>query len=345
MEIFKDKESGIYKVRFQGANGMVERSTRTTSRPAAEIVVNNSRLRDLELAGKAKALTADSLQAIMAGRKITCETALTEWYEWRATDAKANTLRTQSILLNQFLRELGAEKWPVTRITDKLIETFVNQVDGTGSRNRALRLATISNFFKFCSARAYCVGNPSKLVRVKLTGLTHEQKESKRRVPMTEKEYRHIIKHTDGFWRAAVALSYWTGLRLSDIAALEWASITADGITVWTAKRDARVVLPLDEPLIGGGELASIIMGLMSEITDTTYVFPKQRECILDPAKRARLSVQFGRILESLGIEGKSFHCLRHSFATRLRTAGKTGKQIMDLLGHSNETTTGIYVH
>ena len=56
MELIKDRETGIYKVRFTGANGPVERSTKTTNRADAEEVVKQSRLHEVELASKAKAL-------------------------------------------------------------------------------------------------------------------------------------------------------------------------------------------------------------------------------------------------------------------------------------------------
>lgn len=346
MELIKDRETGIYKVRFAGAHGPVERSTKTTNRADAEEVVKLSRLRELELASKAKALTADSLQAIMAGRKVSCETALAEWAEWRATDAKPNTLRTNLIVLRHFLATTGAEKWPVTRLTTEHIDTFINGAGESGLSNRNIRHATLKNFFKFCTARAYCIGNPAALTRVKLGKLSHNQLESVPRVPFTERECKHVLAHTEGFWHAAVALSYWTGLRLSDVACLEWASILPDGIVVHTRKRDARVALSFKDPLIGGGELTAVIMGLMMESDPRQpYVFPAQRTCTLDPEKRARLSVQFGRLMTELGIEGKTFHCLRHSFVTRLAKAGKTLEDIGRLVGHASTTTTEVYRH
>ena len=99
-------------------------------------------------------------------------------------------------------------------------------------------------------------------------------------------------------------------------------------------------------PLIGGGELTAVIMGLMMESDPRQpYVFPTQRTCTLDPEKRARLSVQFGRLMTELGIEGKTFHCLRHSFVTRLTKAGKTLEEIGRLVGHSSAETTAGYSH
>ncbi|MDR1281176.1 MAG: hypothetical protein LBK99_10190 [Opitutaceae bacterium] len=61
---------------------------------------------------------------------------------------------------------------------------------------------------------------------------------------------------------------------------------------------------------------------------------------INDPRKRAGLSVDYGCILPRLGIEKKSFHSLRHAFATRLKKAGKTEEDIDHLPGHQDVATT-----
>ena len=48
------------------------------------------------------------------------------------------------------------------------------------------------------------------------------------------------------FWRAACHLSLEYGLRLSDIAKLEWVSFLKPGkLIVWTDKHDRRIELPL----------------------------------------------------------------------------------------------------
>jgi integrase len=92
-------------------------------------------------------------------------------------------------------------------------------------------------------------------------------------------------------------------------------------------------------------------------VEDPTYLFPEQRKIHLDIARRALLPVQFSRICARLGIEGKSFHCLRHAFATqryakmdkealaRKLAATLSLDEIAALLGHSGNGTTRRYVH
>ncbi len=86
-------------------------------------------------------------------------------------------------------------------------------------------------------------------------------------------------------------------------------------------------------------------------------MFPVERQMHRDPHRRAALSVRFTRLVQRLGIEGKSFHDLRHMAATqKFNKADKaelakklaenlTMEQIATLLGHSNIKTTKGYIH
>ncbi len=345
----KDPKTGIYHAKFHGMDGNEHsRTTKSKRLEDARKIVREAKLVELDLAARSKALTEQSLTAIMAGRNVTCAGALEEWKLWRKGDAAANTVRLQETILRQLFGIIGADKKPVAWLKFEHLDGFVNNDDESGRSNRDMRLAAIRSYFKFITAKAYYVGNPASMVRVKLNKLSHEQKEHVARVPFTEKEFRHIMAKTEGFWKFAAAISYWTGLRLSDIAALEWATILPEEFVVWTQKGETRVALPLKDPLIGKGELSVIFMEMMMDHNNhPQYCFPKQRAIAQDPNKRSGLSVQFGRILADLGIEGKSFHCFRHAFATRLSKAGKTVEEIGRLVGHapgSTKTTKG-YVH
>jgi hypothetical protein len=89
------------------------------------------------------------------------------------------------------------------------------------------------------------------------------------------------------------------GLRLGDICALEWACLKEPGkVVVWTDKRDTRVDLPVDDDLAQG--LAAI------PANSDKVCFPEQ-EAISRSSKRSMLSVQFGRTLQAVGIQGHSF--------------------------------------
>jgi integrase len=98
---------------------------------------------------------------------------------------------------------------------------------------------------------------------------------------------------------------------LSDIAQLEWRSFGEVGkIVVWTEKTNKRMELPVTQGL---QDTVSEVV----PVSDATYMFPAQREVIRDVRRRSLLSVQFGRLCARVGIEGKSFHSMRHYKATQ----------------------------
>ncbi|UDQ98690.1 tyrosine-type recombinase/integrase [Lentisphaerota bacterium WC36G] len=51
----------------------------------------------------------------------------------------------------------------------------------------------------------------------------------------------------------------------------------------------------------------------------------------------------FKKMLIAIGIKDKSFHCFRHRFVDKLRTAGFSDEQIGSVVGHSSIQQTKDY--
>jgi site-specific recombinase XerD len=66
---------------------------------------------------------------------------------------------------------------------------------------------------------------------------------------------------------------------------------------------------------------------------------------ICDVHQRYTLSVQFQRLLADAGIQGKSYHCLRHTLATELNAEGESIEAIAKALGHGSTRATKGYLH
>ena len=87
-------------------------------------------------------------------------------------------------------------------------------------------------------------------------------------------------------------------------------------------------------------------------VSDPTYIFPEQRDIYLDTDRRAGLSVQFKRLCNKAAkdsgrnsIKSKSFHGLRSYYAKNKKAKGVTIEKIAKDLGHSNTSTTDIYLN
>jgi integrase/recombinase XerC len=129
-------------------------------------------------------------------------------------------------------------------------------------------------------------------------------------------------------------LLYSTGMRVSEVASLTIADITADLITI-TGKGDRQRVVPLGRPArralerwLGDGRPQLTRPGAGGAL------FVGVRGGALDPRG-------IRRILEQ---RMASFpHALRHSFATHLLEGGADLRTVQELLGHVDLATTQIY--
>jgi integrase len=356
------KVDGVYVVYYKDRDGKTHRkSTQQTERSKAMDVVRQSKIEELERAALAGALNEQAIGTIMAGRSVTIEKALSMWEDYETGSGKAGTtIHNQLAFLRQWVKDYGMKSKPVASTTRNMLMDYVNREDGVSRSTRRARIAALRSFFDYCAGEGLIAGNPSRPLKVNERLLSHAQKEGKARKAFTFGEYRRLVgflnefvkdphgkadPNTAQFWLAAVPLSYWTGLRLGDICNLEWSCFEGDEIIVHTDKRDTRVALPMSDPLVGSDALMEVVSGLVPE--HGRYVFPRQRALNMDIDARASLSQDFRRWRDRAGLEatGKTFHCLRHSFVTRLYKAGKTLEEIGRLVAHKNESTTKGYNH
>jgi len=130
--------------------------------------------------------------------------------------------------------------------------------------------------------------------------------------------------------KAASLFSCLTGLRISDILALQWKNIypASEGgycIRIRTEKTETEATLPISNEaleLCGERKTGKVFKGL-------------QRSMIQYPLKRW---------LKQAGIEKKiTFHCFRHTFATLQIALGTDIFTVSKMLTHKNVSTTQIY--
>ncbi|MEA4805364.1 MULTISPECIES: tyrosine-type recombinase/integrase [Acetobacterium] len=64
------------------------------------------------------------------------------------------------------------------------------------------------------------------------------------------------------------------------------------------------------------------------------------------PIDSSNVLQELKKVYASIGITDKTFHDLRHTYATRLFELGEPAKTVQELLGHSNVSQTlGTYTH
>jgi integrase len=335
------KKRGTYRFTLTNTKGRRrEIDTGQTTKPEAIAVIRESAAPELMAVAKAAGrVTSDVVSQLTAGRKITMAKALPEFVRWiRSNSTSVSTLHNCTVTINAMIERLNVASVSPMFVTEEQIDSYVN--DGSNAKMGTLvdRLSIIRKFFKFCTAKGYCFANPATIVNVRMDRLTQAQREPTKRFPFTEEEVDTMRADLRGFWKTAMIIGLHTGLRLGDVCCLEWSSVGEKALTVWTDKRDRRVELPLNP-----SELRKAIASIPYE--DKRYCFPSMANMVTDKSGTAKASCYFVRHIKRMGIEGKSFHCLRHTYATNCRAEGVEMPHISKNMGHQSEWTTRGYVH
>lgn len=168
-----------------------------------------------------------------------------------------------------------------------------------------------------------------------------KEKDSTVRAPFTASEVRSMIDHpkTNEEWKGAILIAAHTGLRMGDVVSLTRANVSDDRIVVTTEKTGKAVSIPITPPV-------------MAWIGDRQGAFfPK-----LSKVVSGTLSTTFKRIMASAGVSEevelpggikarRSFHSLRHSFASWLAEADIHADVRQKLTGHSSSRIHARYTH
>ena len=166
-------------------------------------------------------------------------------------------------------------------------------------------------------------------------------------------------------WTLLFSVAIHTGLRRGELLGLSWDSVDLEEGTlevnkvllstrkgkafgVPKTKKSYRTV-PLNSIAVAALKKQRAIQSerklqLGDKWEDTAMVFTNEMGKALDPSTPNKA---LQRSLAAAGIDKKiRFHDLRHTCASQMIEAGRTTKEVQDILGHSNYSTTmDIYVH
>lgn len=138
--------------------------------------------------------------------------------------------------------------------------------------------------------------------------------------------------------RIAMVLAICTGQRQGDILRMPWSAFDGTAVEIVQAKTGNRVWLPasaLLRALLKG--LARPKDGKLASVTILTTAAGK-------PFKGDHFKHEWRKVTLAAGLDGYTFHGLRHTAGQAVADLGGTEDEIMSLLGHDSREATQIYV-
>lgn len=354
---FITESYGIAAVMKNAAGKDTRIRLQTNDMAEAKLTAERMGLYEVEAAAKAGIITRDLIRKITANGKMTITQAIEEWRKWLRNTCESAHGAANMVTYAKSFASTNGRRSELSTVNECHIDNWVNAKDGTKRSTRAFRLASIRSLYRFLMAKGYVDSNPAMLVKVRSKDLSHDQKETRKKSCFTPDEYARLLLHMSlkidelkeskqpgaaiklrwlRFWYPATIIGRHTGLRIGDIAALEWESIKEDTLTVWTDKRNTRVEIRVTEEIRDG------LMSIQPNKNQKCFPIPAAIES--DPARRAQLPNQFARLLKAAGIQGHWFHELRATRATEMASEGHSTGEIAKELGHTSTTTTEGYI-
>ncbi len=221
-------------------------------------------------------------------------------------------------------------KMPLSNVTSWHVEKFKSQRKEEGKSLSTINreLTVLKRVFNLGIEWKLTTQNPVKGVKFFKIPL------EKLRV-LSEEEFQRLFNSATPHLRPILLTAVSTGMRRGEVLNLRWDDIDfkTGVIFVRDSKSYESRAIPMSENLKEG--LKQLRNG-----SDNEYLF-----CNLDGTPIESVNRSFHTARKRSGIAYCTFHCLRHTFATRAVMAGVDIVTVQELLGHKTIAMTKRYSH
>jgi integrase/recombinase XerC len=259
-------------------------------------------------------------------------------------NASPRTLKAYRQALTAFRTE-NQTPWKKCRGDDFRNYLFAIAKRGQARSYVRLQFSALRTFYQFLAARKGLRGNPVREVQLPKIEkklplvLTRQQVEELLAAPRREGKSRSAPAWMPLRDVAIMELFYSSGLRLSELAALDVGNVDlyTESVRVFGKGRKERVCpvgLPALEAISRYRAAANVHSGPLFINKSRTRISTRSIWLIL------KRYLRFTSIPISI-----SPHKLRHSFATHMLDRGADLRSVQALLGHASLSTTQIYTH
>lgn len=223
---------------------------------------------------------------------------------------------------------------PAASLTQQELAAFLESRQTSPATFNRYR-ATLSMIYREGIRNGWAEKNPARLIRAKKEGsgrirfLSDDEEKELRKVIGAEYSERNLNEFE-------VALH--TGMRRSEQFTLDWlqADLRAQRIHLLRTKNGSDRIIPLNSVALQALKRQHAISGG----SDRVFVTEDGKPFIRKAIRR-----WFDEALAKAKIRDFTWHCLRHTFCSRLVMAGVPLKTVQELMGHKTIQMTARYAH
>ena len=256
---------------------------------------------------------------------------------------KATLANRRSALVNHILPYFG--KKPVSMISEAQVNQWILDLPNADKISRTSANSSLVTF-RIIMQEAVRQGLITENPCAKVEPLGND---STRREAFTVAEVQEVIGKPED-WdnpmiRTMCLTAALTGMRMGEVRALKADCITETSLHI---KASYSELNGYKLPKNGKKRVTPIPPMLRDELLtydrkDGGFLFRQYRED--EPITDAWVNVSLKKRMESLGIEGKSFHSFRAFYNTEMKAANVDGDVLRSVIGHQSPDMTEHYLH
>lgn len=283
-----------------------------------------------------------------------------QWIEEHKRNIRASTYQSYKQSIEKVIIPYFVDKKIyLSELTTKDIQDFYNYILDSGKSAN-----TVKHYHSYINKALKVAVLQGKIERNPCNYIQLPKKKKYEAKAFTVQQMSKIIEISkDTPIEIPVLLASYCGLRRSEVLGLEWSAIDLDNSILHvrktrvccvhetfeentkseTSRRDIPIPSNLKAALLKEKDKQLENRKLFgNSYIDNDFV------CVWDDGKPLScnyVSKKFHKILNQLNYTGYSFHSLRHTVGTMMANQNINLKTVQDFLGHSDITTTQIYLH